>query len=100
MKISDLFDKMDEKVLKMKLNNAIDMLQKGDTEELARKINKMDTDELMEKLNDFDLDRIRKMNINREELKQKVSDDDLEKLKSLLGRQGEEVIKKLKEMME
>lgn len=100
MKISDLFDKMDETVLKMKLNNAIDMLKKGDTEELARKINKMDTDELMEKLNDFDLDRIKQMNINKEEIKQKISDDDLEKLKGLIGQHGDEVIKKLKDMME
>ena len=53
-KISELFGKMDEKMLQKKINTAIDMLQNGNVDDLARKLDKIDRDELLQKINEFD----------------------------------------------
>jgi len=97
--LADMLGKMDEKVLQAKLNTALDMLKKGNTEELAKKINKMDKSELMEKVNEFDESKLRDLNINLDELKRKISNADLEKLSQLVGDQGEEVVKKIKTLL-
>lgn len=99
-KLAEFFDKMDDKMLKIKLNSAIDMLKKGNTEELAKKISKIDKDELLEKINDFDISRLNELNIDVEEIKKNINTEDLEKLKNLVGEHGEEIIGKLKNMLE
>jgi hypothetical protein len=98
-KLSDLLGKMDEKVLQAKMNAAIDMLQKGNTEELAKKINKMDQDELLSKINDLDKSKLNDLAINLEDIKNKVSDDDLKKLSSLMGKNGDEIVSKLNKLL-
>ncbi len=97
--LADMLGKMDEKVLQTKLNAALDMLKKGNTQELAKQLNKMDKAELMQKINELDETKLNELNLNVDEIKQKVNQADLEKLSKLVGDQGDEVIKKIKTLL-
>ncbi len=99
-KIADMLGKMDEKVLKARLNAAVEMLQKGNTEELAKKINKSDKDELISKINEIDQSNLESLNINKDDLRQKINDADLQKLSELIGDRGDEIIIKLKTLLD
>ena len=98
-KIAELMGKMDEKVLQAKLNAAIDMLKKGNTEELAKKINKLDKNELLEKLNELDDEKLKELNIDKEDIRKKVSEADFQKMARLLGENGDELISKIKDII-
>lgn len=98
-KLAEILGKMDEKVLQARLNAALDMLKKGNTEELAKKINKIDKEELLRKINEFDDQKLKDMKIDKDEIKQKVSGADLDKLASLIGDHGDEVIDKIKDII-
>ena len=98
-KLTEMLGKMDEKVLRVKLNAAMEMLKNGNTEELVKKINKVDKDELMEKINGFDQSKFKDLNINKEEIRQKVTDSDLDNLQKLIGEHGDEIVKKIKDII-
>jgi ADP-dependent phosphofructokinase/glucokinase len=98
-KITELLGKMDERVVQAKLNAALDMLKKGDAEELAKKINKMDKNELLSKIDDFDKQKLKEMNVNTDEIKNKITEADLQKLSNLIGERGDEVVKKIKDII-
>jgi uncharacterized protein YidB (DUF937 family) len=98
-KLAEMMGKMDQKVLAAKLNSAIDMLKKGNTDELAKKLGKIDKNELISKINEFDESKIKDLNINKDEIKQKVNDADLQKLSKLLGENGDEIIRKIKDII-
>ncbi|MCX8129046.1 MAG: membrane trafficking protein [Clostridia bacterium] len=95
-KIAEMLGKMDEKVMQAKLNAALDMLKKGNTDELAKKINKVDKDELLKKVDELDESKLKELNINKSEIQKKVSNADLEKLSQLIGENGDEIVKKIK----
>lgn len=99
-KLAEILGKMDEKVLQTQLNAALDMLKKGDTEELAKKINKIDKNDLIDKINEFDASKLNDLKINKDEMKQKISDTDLNSLKTLIGEHGDEIIKKIKDIID
>lgn len=98
-KLAEILGKMDEKVLQAKLNAALEMLKKGDTEELAKKIGKIDKNEIMSKIGDLDDTKLKELNINKGELRQKINDTDLNNLQKALGENGEEIVKKIKDMI-
>jgi len=95
-KLAEILGKMDDKILETKLNAALDMLKKGNTDELAKKINKIDKDELIRKMNEFDMSKLQDLNINKEEIKKRVSDADFNNIAKMLGEQGDEIIDKIK----
>ncbi len=99
-KLAEIFSKMDEKVLQARLNAALEMLQKGNTEELAKKINKADKDELLSKINEIDQSQLNSLNIDKDEIKQKINEADLQKLSQLIGEHGDEIINKLKTLLD
>jgi hypothetical protein len=98
-KLSDILSKMDDKMTQTKLNAALDMLKNGNTDDLAKKIGKMDKDELLTKINEFDTSKLKDLNININDIKQKVNEADLNKLSSLIGDKGDEIVKKLKDIL-
>jgi len=98
-KIADLMGKMDQKVLEAKLNKALEMLKNEPPEELAKKIAKVDKDEILSKMNEFDDNKLKEMNIDKDELKKKISDADLQKLSQLMGNQGDEIMRKVKDII-
>jgi hypothetical protein len=98
-KLSVILSKMDDKMTQTKLNAALDMLKNGNTDDLAKKIGKMDKDELLTKINEFDTSKLKDLNININDIKQKVNEADLNKLSSLIGDKGDEIVKKLKDIL-
>lgn len=97
----NLSDLLNDKMLQMKLNSAIDMLKKGNTEELAKKLNKMDKNELIDKINEIDEDKLKELNlkIDKEEMKKLISGVDMNNLSQLIGDRGDEIMEKLKKML-
>ena len=95
-KFSDLLGKIDDKVVQAKLNGALDMLKKGNVDDLAAKLNKMDKKELLDKINEMDDSKLKELNIDKNEIKKNVSSEDLDNLAKLLGEQGDEIVKKIK----
>jgi len=98
-KLSEIFGKMDERVLQAKLNAALDMLQNGDMDEIARRLNKIDKNELLSKINELDESKLRNLNIDKEEIRKRVTDADLNNLKKLIGEHGDEIIAKIKDII-
>ena len=98
-KLSELFEKMDEKVLQARLNAAMEMLQKGNADELAKKLNKVDKEELLGKLNEIDDSKLKSLNINKDSLSKRINEEDLSKLSTLIGDRGDEIISKIKELL-
>ena len=98
-KLSELMGKMDDKMLQAKLNAALDMLGKGNTDDLAKKLNKINKGELMNKLNEIDDSRLKEMNLNKNDMKQKIQGADLDKISALLGEHGDEIIAKIKDII-
>lgn len=99
-KLSELIGKMDDKVLQTKINTAVDMLKNGDTESLAKKLNKVDKNELLTKLNEIDDNKLKDLNFNKAELKQKMNSIDMNAVKKLLGENGPEIIDKIKDIID
>lgn len=99
-KLSEILGKADDAVTRAKLNKALEMLKQGDTEELAKKINKLDKNELMEKINDFDVSMLKQLKIDKNALKDKLKAEDFEKLSALIGNNGEEITKKIRDILD
>lgn len=99
-KLSELLGKMDDKVLQTKINAAVEILKNGDTDDLAKKLNKINKSELMSKLNEIDESRLKDLNLNKAELRQKMSNIDLDAVKKMLGDNGPEIIEKIKDIIE
>jgi hypothetical protein len=98
-KLAEILGKMDEKVLQAKLTTALEMLKKGNTEELAKKMNKMNKDELANRINELDEAKLQELNINTDEIKEKLKNTDFDKLSQLIGEHGDEIVKKLKDII-
>jgi FAD synthase len=90
---------MQDKMLQAKVNQAIDMLKKGDSGDLSKKLAKIDKEELMAKVSEFDDEKINNLKIDRDEIKKKISQKDLDKLEGILGKDNEAIMKKVKEFM-
>ncbi|MFZ5987468.1 MAG: hypothetical protein ACOYWZ_10150 [Bacillota bacterium] len=97
--LADTLGKIDNKVLQAKLNMALDTLKSGSIDELGKLLNSMDKDLLIEKLHELDKSTIHKLNINAGEIKKRITDSDLEKLSRIVGKRGNEVVKKIKELL-
>lgn len=98
-KVAEILGRIDEKVLKAKLNNALEMLRSGDTEELAKQLGKIDKNELLSKIDQFDEARLKELNISKEELQEKIKDNDLDKLSQLIGEHGDVIVRRIKEII-
>lgn len=98
-KLAELLGKVDEKVLQTKINTALDMLQKGNTEELAKKMKKVDKEELISKLDELDMKKLQNMNIDMNEIRSKISDADMQAVSKMLGENGDEIMNKIKTLL-
>ena len=88
-----------DKMVQSKVNQAIEMLRKDDTGELAKKIAKIDKEELLNKMNEYDDEKIKSLKINKEEIKKKITQNDLDKLEKLLGKDSDVIMKKVNEFL-
>lgn len=67
--------------------------------ELKRRIQNIDIDEVLVKLDEYDKNRLRELGINVAELKDRVSESDIQKIRQILGRDGDLIIKKIRNML-
>ncbi|EMS71030.1 hypothetical protein [Ruminiclostridium cellobioparum] len=88
-----------DKMVQSKVNQAIDMLKKDNSDDLAKKLEKIDKNELMEKINEFDDEKIKNMKIDKEEIKKKITKTDLDKLEKILGKDSKDIMKKVNEYL-
>lgn len=91
--------KLDKRTIQSKLKMAIDTLRKGNIDELAALFNSTDKDVLIDKLYEIDSSTLRKLNINTGEIKKNLTNSDLEKLSRIIGKRGNEVVKRIKEIL-
>ncbi len=98
-KFSELLGKMDDKVLKAKLNAAMEMLSEANKEELAKKIDKIDKNEVLAKLNEINDEKLKSLNLNKKELKEKLNSVDMDAVEKMLGAQGPMIMKKIKDII-
>lgn len=94
-----LQDMLADKMFQSKVNQAIDMLKKDNTDDLAKKISTVDRDELMSKINEYDDDKIKSLKLDKDELKKKITQDDLDKLEKLLGKDSDVIMKKINDFL-
>lgn len=97
--LSDALGKINKNVLQSKLELAIYMLKKGDVDELTRLFNSTDIDLLIDKLQEIDKSTIQQLNLNTSNIKSRITDSDLNKLSQAIGRRGNEVVNKIKEIL-
>ena len=98
-KMNQMFGKMDERMMKMKINEALNMLKNGKQEELAKKLEKTDKKELLEKLKSVDSKTISDLNININEIKDKITEEDFKKMKNATDEDGKEIVDKIKNIL-
>ena len=91
---------MDERVMKMKVAEALNMMKKGKQEELAKILNKTDKKEMIEKLRSFDTKALKDLNINVEDLKNSITEEDINKIKDATDEDGKRIIDEIKKMLD
>ncbi len=99
-KINEMFGKMDEKVMKMKIAEALNMMKSGKQDELIKKLDKVDKKEVLEKLKDVDEKTIRDLNINIQDIRKNISDEDFRKFKNATDDDGKKIIDKIKKLID
>jgi hypothetical protein len=98
---SVFFDKVDNKILKTKIQTAFDMIKDGKYDNISKKLNSVDKNELLEKLNTLDKNDLKEI-LPQEEINQvrkKLDEIDTECLAQIIGDKGDEIIKKLKQII-
>ncbi|HEY5586945.1 MAG TPA: membrane trafficking protein [Ruminiclostridium sp.] len=88
-----------DKMIQSKVSQAIEMLKKDNTDDLAKKIGKLDKEDIMNKINEFDDEKIKNLKINKDEIKKKVTQNDLDKLGKLLGKDSDAIMKKVNDFL-
>lgn len=99
-KMNDLLGMIDDKILKTKLNQALELIKNGDSEQLAKKLKGVDKNDLIEKLDQIDSKKLKDMNINKAELANNINKLDINKLTSALGSDGNDLLKKLNSLID
>lgn len=82
---------IDNAILKMKLNKALETLRKEPRENLEKRLSKMNVDEIRKTLSEIDIEKIRSMVPEAEKLKSKVTDEDLAKLRQVAGKDYKDI---------
>lgn len=97
--ISDTLGRIDRRILMIKFNMALDMLRSESAEDLAKMISSFNKDQLINQLHEIDKAELRQLGIDINELREKVSGSDLEKLSRIIGKRGNEVVSKIRELL-
>lgn len=94
-KISELFGKIDTKVLETKLNQAMEMIKDGKHEEIVEKLNKMDKKEIFTKLEELKNLPPESIAAIKDKINLKIDNEDISKLENKLDPEGKKIIKKM-----
>ena len=77
---------LDDTILKLKLNKALETIRKEPRENLQKRLSQINISDLQKSLKELDADKIRQMFPDAQSLKSKVTAEDLDKLKQAAGK--------------
>lgn len=97
--MSDFSNFIQGQITRKKIEKGLEMLRNESPAELKRRLQNVDIDEVLQKMDEYDKGRLQELGININELKNRVSEADIMKINQVLGRDGEKVIRKLRNIL-
>jgi len=97
--MSDFSNYLQGQITRKKIEKGIEMLRNESPQELRRKLQNVNIDEALRKLDEYDKNRLRELGINVSEYRNRITEADIQKIYQVLGRDGEKVIRKLRDIL-
>jgi len=97
--MNDFSNYVQGQITKKKIEKGLEMLKKESPSELKKRLQNVDINEVLQKMDEYDKKRLYELGIDISEFKNKVSDADIQKIRQVLGRDGEMVIRKIRDML-
>jgi Mg/Co/Ni transporter MgtE len=97
--MSDISNFIQGQITRKKIEKGLEMLHNESPAELKKRLQNVDMNEILQKMDEYDKSRLQELGINVNELKGSVSESDILKIQQVLGRDGERVIRKLRNML-
>ena len=97
--MSDISNFIQGQITRKKIEKGLEILHNESPSDLKKKLQNVDMNEILQKMDEYDKSRLQELGINVNELKGRVSESDILKVQQVLGRDGERVIRKLRNML-
>ena len=97
--MSDFTNYLHGQITRKKIEKGIEMLRNESAAELRRKLQNVNIDEALRKLDEYDKNRLWELGINVSEYRNRITEADIQKIYQVLGRDGEKVIRRLRELL-
>lgn len=93
--LGDMLSKIDSKVLETKLSQAVEMIKKGDHDDIIKKFNNIDKEELLAKLHEIENLNPQELDSLRTKMASEIKKDDLDSISQKLGSDGKKIFEKI-----
>ena len=90
--MAKLFEQIDNKILAMKIDQAMEMLKTRSPAELQSRVGRMDRNELLKKLSELDREKVKEMKIDTEKIRRNLTAEDREKIRAVAGKDADLVL--------
>jgi FAD synthase len=97
--MKDFSNYVQGQITKKKIEKGLEMLKNESPSDLRKKLQNVDINEVLQKMDEYDKKRLDELGIDVAELRSKVSDADMQKIHQVLGRDGEMIIRKIRDML-
>lgn len=97
--MSDFSNYLQGQITRRKIEKGIEMLRNESPAELRRKLQNINIDEALRKLDEYDKKRLKELGINVSEYRNKITEADIQKIYQVLGRDGEKIVRKLRDIL-
>lgn len=97
--MSDISNYLHGQITMKKIEKGIEMLRNESPAELRRRLQNINIDEAMRKLDEYDKKRLKELGINVSEYRNRITDADIQKIHQVLGRDGEKIVRKLRDIL-
>lgn len=97
--MSDISNYLHGQITRKKIEKGIEMLRNESPAELRRRLQNINIDEAMRKLDEYDKKRLKELGINVSEYRNRITDADIQKIHQVLGRDGEKIVRKLRDIL-
>ncbi|NLX75917.1 MAG: hypothetical protein GXZ01_00835 [Clostridiaceae bacterium] len=97
--MSDISNYLHGQITRKKIEKGLEMLRNESPQELKKRLQNVNIDEAMRKLDEYDKKRLRELGINVSEYRNRITEADIQKIYQVLGRDGDKVIRKIREIL-
>ena len=97
--MSDISNYLHGQITRKKIEKGLEMLRNESPQELKKRLQNVNIDEAMRKLDEYDKKRLRELGINVSEYRNRIAEADIQKIYQVLGRDGDKVIRKIREIL-